>query len=90
MLAHLIRPQAPRERVTPNVEVFCTNIRTARHATVVITFIQAYFPGLRVTIDLDDCDKVLRVQGAPYDKLPVVGIRRLVVALGFEAVVMEG
>lgn len=88
MLAHLVRLPAFREIVEPNVEVFRTDITTKRHALVVITFIQAYFPGLRVTIDLADCDRVLRVQGGPHDKLPVVGIRRLVVALGFAAEVM--
>ncbi len=73
----------------PNVEVFRTNIRTPREAGVVVTMVEAYFAGLRITLDLDDCDRILRVQDrhstAP---LPVSGIRRLVAALGYQIEVL--
>ena len=74
----------------PNVEVFRTNIRSARHATVVIGFVQTYFPGLRATVDLQDRDKVLRVEDRRQaEPVPGEAIRRLVNGLGFEIEVME-
>lgn len=45
------------------VEVFKTNIAMAEQAQEIVYALQQYFPGSRVTIDLDDCDKVLRLEG---------------------------
>ena len=64
--------------------VFRTNVATERQAFVVVSLVQAHFGGCRVTLDLHDCDRVLRVQdchrAAP---LPEGAIRRLVSSLGF-------
>lgn len=45
------------------VEVFKTNIAEAEQAQEIVSALQQYFPDSRVTIDLDDCDKVLRLEG---------------------------
>lgn len=81
----IVRPSA-----TPNAEVFRTSVRLGRHAEVVLLLLHANYPHLRATFDLDDRDRVLRVEdrrsAAP---LPVSGIQRVVVSLGFAAEVME-
>jgi hypothetical protein len=70
--------------VAPNVEVFRTNVASAREAFVVTSLVQAYFPGCRATVDLDDRERILRVQDCLSDApLPESAIRRLVSGLGF-------
>ena len=46
------------------VEVFKTDVDSAEPATRLIGQLQAIFPGSRVNFDLEDCDRVLRVEGA--------------------------
>lgn len=45
------------------VEVFKTNVPDTMVAGLLITRLQRLFPGSRVNFDLEDCDKVLRVEG---------------------------
>ncbi len=79
-----ISPAFPSESVVPNVEVFRTNVVSAREAFVVTSLVQAYFPGCRVTLDLDDRERILRVQDCfSTAPLPVAAIRRLVTGLGY-------
>ncbi len=69
---------------TPNVEIFRTNVASRRQAFVVVSMIQAHFTGLRITLDLDDCERILRVQDCHTTRpLPTAAIQRLVSALGF-------
>lgn len=85
MLATLAAGPAFPNPVMPNVEVFRTNVASARQAFVVVSLVQAHFAGCRVTLDLDDCDRVLRVQAYYHNQtLPEETIRRLVSGLGFE------
>lgn len=44
------------------IEVFRTNVRTVAMANSLIHHLQLQFPGYRVNFDLDDCDRILRVQ----------------------------
>ncbi|GAB3544446.1 hypothetical protein [Spirosoma fluminis] len=46
------------------VEVFKTNVFHSDHAAVLITLIQQRFVEYKANFDLEDCDKVLRVQSA--------------------------
>ncbi len=45
------------------VEVFKTNVASAAQGGALLHALHARFPGLQATLDLDDCDRVLRVQG---------------------------
>ncbi|MCC6462439.1 MAG: hypothetical protein IT260_18370 [Saprospiraceae bacterium] len=63
-----------------SVFVFQTDIHSSREAVVVCHYMQALDGVLRCTIDLDDCDKVLKVEGSPYCKTT---IEQSVSALGF-------
>lgn len=45
------------------VEVFKTNVTRKAVANRLIAQLALLFPGSRVNFDLEDCDKVLRVEG---------------------------
>ncbi|MHA4810799.1 hypothetical protein ACX0G9_22015 [Flavitalea flava] len=44
------------------VEVFKTNVNNLDHAGWLVDRIHRTFPGYRANFDLDDCDRILRVQ----------------------------
>lgn len=50
------------------VEVFRTNVSTRRAAAGLLRELRARFPACRITFDLDDCDRVLRMESP--DGLP--------------------
>ncbi len=43
------------------IEVFRTNIKSSHQAIYLIEEMRIAFPCYRVNVDLDDCDKILRV-----------------------------
>jgi len=45
------------------VEVFKTNVRGKRQARVLLDILSERFPLFRINFDLEDCDKILRVEG---------------------------
>ena len=45
-----------------SVEIFKTNVRGKRNALYLVGEMNAVFPGHKISIDLDDRDKVLRVE----------------------------
>ncbi|MFY9308956.1 MAG: hypothetical protein WAQ28_07895 [Bacteroidia bacterium] len=54
------------------VEVFKTSVSDAAIAGLLIQKIQESIPGVKVSFDLEDCDKVLRVEGAGIKPLEVM------------------
>lgn len=45
------------------IEVFKTNVETASDANSIVQMLIQHFPGSRINFDLQDCDKILRVEG---------------------------
>ncbi len=45
------------------IEVFKTNVQTAKQSNLLLPILGKTFPSLKINFDLDDCDKILRVQG---------------------------
>jgi hypothetical protein len=45
------------------VEVFKTNVQKEADKNYIIAVIQAHFPNYKINFDLEDCDKILRVEG---------------------------
>ena len=45
------------------VEVFKTNVQKEADKDYVIAVIQTQFPNYKINFDLEDCDKILRVEG---------------------------
>jgi hypothetical protein len=77
--------QHPETGITM-VEVFKTNVEEHTAADGIICLLQQHFPGRRINFDLDDCDRILRIEG---DNLVVSRIVGLVNAQGFACHVLE-
>jgi len=45
------------------VEVFKTNVGNKNQAEQILKALKKNFPRLKINFDLDDCDKILRVEG---------------------------
>jgi hypothetical protein len=68
------------------VEVFKTNVRRQRQATLLFNILSRQFPLLRINFDLDDCDKILRVEG---DDISQEKIAELVIENGYNCEILE-
>lgn len=44
------------------IEVFKTNVRTKRTASKILRKLSIQYPFAKINFDLDDCDKILRVE----------------------------
>ena len=49
------------------VEVFITNVHSKVSAADIIADLLVIYPDYRITFDLDDIDKVLRMEGSDFD-----------------------
>jgi len=68
-----------------DVEVFRTNVTTRRKAATLLRNLRACFPAYRITFDLTDCDRVLRVESP--EGLPDAGaVAALLQAHGYACV----
>lgn len=45
------------------VEVFKTNVYDEEESRVLLEKLLIHFPGKKINFDLEDCDKILRVEG---------------------------
>ncbi|CAM3611982.1 hypothetical protein FLCH110379_13865 [Flavobacterium chungbukense] len=45
------------------VEIFKTNVQKESERDYVVAIIQIQFPDYKINFDLEDCDKILRVEG---------------------------
>lgn len=68
------------------VEVFITNVHEQAHALQLVALFNKCFPGRRVNFDLEDCDRVLRIEGASFQPLHIVSLMQ---EHGFECSIME-
>ena len=48
------------------IEVFKTNVETANDANNIVRALLQHFPSSRINFDLQDCDKILRVEGKDF------------------------
>jgi hypothetical protein len=70
------------------VEVFKTNVQHPEHANMLIHHLHESFGHYRVNFDLDDCDKILRVQSKAGNVEPDFVIE-LLRDFGFSAEVLS-
>jgi len=56
------------------VEVFKTNVEDPIHAKTLIHLLSEQFPGSRVNFDLQDCDRILRIEGQGFIVEKVVSL----------------
>ncbi|KRD08214.1 hypothetical protein ASE21_16110 [Flavobacterium sp. Root901] len=45
------------------VEIFKTNVQKETETNYIIAVIKRQFPSYKINFDLEDCDKILRVEG---------------------------
>jgi hypothetical protein len=58
----LVNLEEPKT-ATEVIEVFKTDVNDEREAKMVVEMLLQSFPGSRINFDLQDCDRVLRVEG---------------------------
>ena len=68
------------------VEVFKTNVQEFAQAQKLVAVLRRHFPNSKINIDLDDCDKVLRVEG---NNLRIEKVMTLVTKKGFVCTVLD-
>jgi hypothetical protein len=71
----------------PMVEVFKTNVETGAQADGILEKLSACFPHCRINFDLDDRDRILRVE--TEEELEPEEIIRLLAGQGFVCGVLE-
>jgi hypothetical protein len=56
------------------VEVFKTNVSKVREAKMLVGKLEKHFPAFKINFDLDDCDKILRVEGKNISAVKIIAI----------------
>jgi len=56
------------------IEVFKTNVETASDANNIVSILLGHFPGSRINFDLQDCDKILRVEGKSFSSMQIIAL----------------
>jgi len=68
------------------VEVFKTNVKKSREAKMLLLILAEYFPNHKINFDLNDCDKILRMEGNSLIPESVVD---LIIANNYECVTLD-
>jgi len=68
------------------VEIFKTNVQKKSDGDYIIAVMQNHFPNYKINFDLEDCDKILRVEG--FD-LQCNNVMSQVSGLGYTCVRLE-
>ncbi|KEO75891.1 hypothetical protein [Anditalea andensis] len=69
------------------IEVFCTNIPSSEVADRILAMIGELYPDYKANFDLEDCDKILRVEGKGV--LEVDSIMDLVICRGYTISILQ-
>lgn len=62
------------------IEIFKTNVQSAEHAIKLVLKIEQKYPEIQINFDLEDCDKIMRVQGLKILKNKII---KIVVSEGY-------
>jgi hypothetical protein len=68
------------------IEVFSTNVQESPEADKLVGLLRQQFPNSRINFDLDDCDRILRVEGVDFHPVEVIS---LVNENGFDCRILE-
>lgn len=68
------------------VEVFKTNVADKDEAQRLISELKQLLPEYKINVDLDDCDKVLRIE---HTHVPIIQVVSLVRQQGFFCEILE-
>ncbi|MBK6375255.1 MAG: hypothetical protein IPO45_00600 [Saprospiraceae bacterium] len=48
------------------VEIFKTNVKKKKRSEKVVSLLSMKYPDLKINFDLEDCDKILRIEGESF------------------------
>jgi hypothetical protein len=68
------------------VEVFKTNVQNVIDAEMLAQKISQLFPNLKVNFALDDCDRILRLEGTPICNESIL---KILSSHGYDAALLE-
>jgi hypothetical protein len=68
------------------VEIFKTNVQNICQAKELEVILLQFFPGNKINFDLDDCDKILRIEG---ENLMTMKVMMLIKEYGFVCNLLE-
>ncbi|MBP6681189.1 MAG: hypothetical protein KA166_08360 [Saprospiraceae bacterium] len=68
------------------IEIFKTNVELEEQVECIMASLIQLFSSLKINFDLDDCDKILRVEGHEFS---VDRIRETIHALGYMCELLE-
>ena len=68
------------------VGVFKTNVQIENQSKIILSILYKSFPSFKINFDLDDCDKILRVQGVNICKEKII---ELVNTNGYQCEVLD-
>lgn len=68
------------------VSIFKTNIQADNQAKAILQVLQNTFPNSRINFDLDDCDKILRIEASVIYSVCIISAMD---KLGFKCVELE-
>jgi hypothetical protein len=63
------------------IEIFKTNVEKQEDADTILQQLKTLFPNYRCNFDLDDCDKILRIEAGNMD---ILTIEALLKTMGFD------
>jgi hypothetical protein len=75
-----------KRKTSTMIEVFKTNVQEFSEAQKLVALLLRHFPNSKINFDLDDCDKVLRVEGS---NLRIEKVMTLVTEKGFVCKVLD-
>jgi len=68
------------------VEVFKTNVEQQQDAAMLLSVLSQGFPLHKINFDLDDCDNILRVEGANIMPDRIIGV---LISNGYQCSILE-
>ncbi|MCV9933501.1 hypothetical protein OIU80_14535 [Flavobacterium sp. LS1R47] len=68
------------------IEVFKTNVQNETDTTIIIKRIQEYFHDHQINFDLEDCDKILRIEANKIESDKIIELLNI---QNFECVKLE-
>ena len=54
------------------IEIFKTNVEEISQAEKILNLLLEEFPGSKINFDLEDCDKILRIEGEKFETEKII------------------
>lgn len=68
------------------IEIFVTDITSQEIAGLIFEHLHAIWPDARIVFDLEDCDKILKIENSEIDS---EGVIHLVAKHGYQCEILE-